>query len=453
MVVEVADIKRIPTRPDDDRLPARAAAAVREQEASSEILIGWVQLAIVLIFATLYTLAPTAEGSLSGAVRPVPIALAAYFTFTVVRLGLAYQRFTPDWFLVLSVVVDVGLLMGLIWTFHIQYDQDAPFYLKAPTLLYVFIFIAVRALRFDPRFVLIAGIVAALGWLALVGYAVAVDFDMNVITRDYVEYLTGNKILLGAEFDKVISILLVTAILTVALTRGRRLLVTAVREGVAAEDLKRFFAPEIARAITNADRAIAAGQGEARDAAVLMVDIRSFTRFAASIPSHDVIRLLAKYQAFMVPVIRRHGGTVDKFLGDGVMATFGAAAPSETYAADALRALDDLMIAADAWNDSRAEEGYTTRLAVHAAAVTGRIVFGAVGDEARLEYTVIGDPVNKVHKLEKHNKVESVRALTTEASYRLAVAQGYMPPDEKQHRPQRFIHDVQEPLDLVVMAR
>ena len=60
-------------------------------------------------------------------------------------------------------VIDIVMLMGLIWSFHIQYHQPASFYLKAPTLLYVFIFIALRALRFEPRFVLTAGLVAAAG--------------------------------------------------------------------------------------------------------------------------------------------------------------------------------------------------------------------------------------------------------------------------------------------------
>ena len=118
----------------------------------------------------------------------------------------------PAWFLTLSVAADLTLLMMLIWSFHIQYDQPASFYLKAPTLLYVFIFIALRALRFETRFVLLAGLFSALGWLALVFYVVSIDPQDNMITRDYVAYMTSNTILLGAEFDKVISILMVTGI-------------------------------------------------------------------------------------------------------------------------------------------------------------------------------------------------------------------------------------------------
>ena len=130
----------------------------------------------------------------------------------------------PAWFLTLSVAADLTLLMMLIWSFHIQYDQPASFYLKAPTLLYVFIFIALRALRFEARFVLLAGLFSALGWLALVFYVVSIDPQDNMITRDYVAYMTSNTILLGAVFDKVISILMVTGILCVALVKARKLL-------------------------------------------------------------------------------------------------------------------------------------------------------------------------------------------------------------------------------------
>ena len=69
---------------------------------------------------------------------------------------------------------------------------------------------------------------------------------------------------------------MVTGILTLALARGRRLLVSAVAEGQAAADLKRFFAPEVASAITESDRTLAAGEGDMREAAVMMVDIRGF---------------------------------------------------------------------------------------------------------------------------------------------------------------------------------
>ena len=217
---------------DERAMPARVRAELRARETSAERLIGWIQLALVVFFAVLYSLAPRAEGA--AGFNFVPLALAAYFLFTVLRVALSYRTVLPGWYLVLSIVVDVALLCGLIFSFHIQYAQPATFYLKAPTVMYFFLFIALRALRFDPRFVLVTGLVAIAGWAALVGYAILPALSEMRVTRNYVEYLTSNAILLGAELDKSIVLLGVTLLLTLALYRGRQVLVAAVREPRAA---------------------------------------------------------------------------------------------------------------------------------------------------------------------------------------------------------------------------
>ena len=87
--------------------------------------------------------------------------------------------------------------------------QPPAFYLKAPTLLYVFIFIGIRTLRYKVRFILFAGLSAAFGWLLMVLYVLYNSPADSMITRDYVHYLTSNMMLVGAEFDKIITILIV----------------------------------------------------------------------------------------------------------------------------------------------------------------------------------------------------------------------------------------------------
>jgi adenylate cyclase len=442
--------RRLGEASDSGSMPARVREAIRAQQDHSEILIGWVQFAVVTTFGILYALAPKTFSPDAG-FEPVPWALGAYTLFTLLRLVLAYRGGLPGWFLALSVVIDITLLMGLIWSFHLQYEQPASFYLKAPTILYVFIFIALRALRFEARFVLLAGVVAAFGWLLMMVYAMTVDPIDDMVTRDYVKYMTSNSILLGAEFDKMISILVVTSIIAVTLVRARRLLVRAVAEGTAARDLSRFFAPEVARQITESENRIEAGQGETREAAILNVDIRGFTVLAGTVTPSEVMELLAQYQARLVPIIQAHGGSIDKFMGDGIMATFGAAVPSDTYAADALRAIDAVIAEVDRWNIERRGTGEVP-MKVNAAVACGRVVFGAVGDETRLEYTVIGDSVNLSAKLEKHNKDEQVRALTTAKSFAAARAQGYQPTDPCEERPGRQVQGIGEPLDLVILA-
>lgn len=431
-------------------LPAPVRAAISVQQESSEILIGWIQLAVVVGFGSLYALSPKAFPP-EAELRPIPWVLGAYGAFTLLRLYLAYRRRLAPWFLALSVVADVVLLLGTIWSFHVQYMQPAAFYLKAPTVLYLFIFIAIRTLRFEPSYVILSGVAAATGWVVMVVYAVFLDGMGAPVTRDYVQYLTTNAILIGAEFDKIVSILVVTAILAIAIVRARGLLTRAVQESLAARELSRFFARDVADRITDLDRAVELGRGEVREAAILYVDIRGFSGIATEIPPDALLDLLSDYQHVVVPLIQEHGGSIDKFLGDGIMATFGATRVGGTPEADALRAVDAVTAAAAEWRRRRDAAGLVAPV-IGTAVAAGPVVFGAVGDDTRLEYTVIGAAVNLAAKLEKHTKAEGVRALTDRTTYERARAQGYARQAAPEIRPRRAVVGLEQPMDLVVLA-
>ena len=415
-------------------LSQRVLRTIAEQQSQSEKLISLVQLLIVFIFAGLYLVSP--KPALASGFVLVPWVLTAYFSFTVARATCMHLCDVPRWGVAMSIIADMLLLFGLIWSFHLQYDQPAAFYLKAPTFLYAFIFIALRVLSFEVGLVVLAGTVAAIGWLILVVYAVVDGQPGDIITRDYVAYMTSSHVLLGAEFDKVISLLLVTVVLSLAIVRTRRLLVRSVSEGAAAEDLSRFFAPEIARHITESEHRIGPGEGVMCDAAILSCDLRGFTKFAMQMPGSVVMKVLAEYEQRMVPVIQKHGGSIDKFMGDGIMATFGAAVRTNSYAADALAAVQELADASEAWRQERIDEG-KQGLDVGFAVAVGPVVFGAVGDRTRLEFTVIGDAVNLAAKLEKHTRDEGVRGLTTANCIAIAGEQGYKSPHTLELRSQR----------------
>lgn len=432
-------------------VPTRVREIVLAQESRSERLIGWIQLAVVTSFGLLYALAPRPDDTLPHRLGdPVLAVLLLYAAITVGRLVLTYKWRLPGPLVILSILADIGLLLALIWAFHERYGQAAPFSLKAPTFMYFFVFVALRTLRFDHRYVLVAGLAAAAGWLGLVG-AVLYSSGTEAITRSYVAYLSSNRVLLGAEFDKVFAILLATAVLAFAVRRGRELVVAAIRDEAALRDLSRFFGRGISDTVVHAGEELVAGTAQERDAAIMMLDIRGFTGMSSRVSARHVVELLTGLHARIIPIVRDHGGIVDKFLGDGIMITFGAVTRSNTAAADALRALDEIMAMAEVWEAQAPSHGLPRPLEVNGAVVSGPVVFAVVGASDRLEYTVIGAPVNLAAKLEKHNKVEGTRALTTFGTYRRAVHQGYtrQPPGEQ--RSARTVAD-QPAVDLVVMA-
>jgi len=286
-------------------------------------------------------------------------------------------------------------------------------------------------LRFEARFVLFTGFTAIVGWIALVYYVTTgYGGPENPYTDDFVDYMTSNTLLLHAEINKIIAIALTTIVLALAIARARHLLIRAVSEGAAASDLSRFFDPNVAARIRSAAMAVKAGEGELRDVAILNVDLRGFTRLSTELQPGDVMKLLQDYQGRVCPQIVGNGGSIDKFLGDGILASFGAVAPSPSAAADALRAADAVLAAADRWVADRQAAGLPP-LAIGLAVASGRVVFGAVGDGERLEFNVIGDAVNFAAKLEKHNKEERTRAITDGSTYALAQRQGYKPPTER----------------------
>ena len=120
-----------------------------------------------------------------------------------------------------------------------------------------------------------------------------------------------------------------------------------------------------------------------------------------------------------MPVVRAHGGNIDKFMGDGILASFGAVRASTTYAADALRCIEAILKAAGAWADARKASGLPA-LGIGIGVAHGPLVFGIIGVEDRLEYTVIGETVNLAAKLEKHNKAEHAAACATASLIALA---------------------------------
>ncbi len=398
----------------ESQIPPRVLRAIRSQQDSSEVLIGWIQLGVVITFSVLYTLAPKTFSE-DVEFAPVPWVLSTYFLFTVIRIILAHKRSMPDWLLYLSVVVDIALLFGLIWTFHVQYDQPPSFYLKAPTLLYVFIFISLRALRFEARLVAISGFVAAIGWLLMVWYVVRSDDMGDMVTRDYIEYMTSNSVLLGAEFDKVISILMVTTILAIALYRARELLVQSVVESTAARDLSRFVPTEIARQVKTSAHVMTAGEGEVRETTIFFADVEGFTTISENMSPSELIAALNEFWTAVAEPIERFGGVINQFQGDAILASFNLPQTDEEHAANAVRAA--VTIQQVLRNRSF---GSGLRLRSRIGLNTGVVVGGLVGTVDRLSYTVLGDEVNLASRLEQLNKEYGTQILISESTYRLA---------------------------------
>ena len=405
-------------------LPDRVRSRLRDRERANEILVRLIQLSIVLMFSVLYALA--AKTGQQADFQPVPYVLAAYLIFSSIGLIWAIRRELPNWAVYFSILIDFGLLYLLMVSFHFQYEQPASFILKAPTLLYVFIFISLRALRLEWKFVAAAGLIAAAGWILVVLYVTRADPNEAMITTSYVEYLTSNSILIGAEVDKIISILAVTGILALVVNASSNLLITAVSEQTAASDFSRFFDKRIAQGIRGSEVSLEAGRGERREMAIINIDIRGFSGLAADREPGEVLKILSAYQGRVVPLLQENGAIIDKFMGDGIMATVGMDdSESKSVARRAIESAESILLDSQRWHREVEEISAAGPVQIGIGIASGPVSFGAVGQGDRLEMTVIGAPVNTSAKLEKHNKVLGTTCIVQQKVWNQAVTEGY----------------------------
>jgi class 3 adenylate cyclase len=135
------------------------------------------------------------------------------------------------------------------------------------------------------------------------------------------------------------------------------------------------------------------------DATVLMSDLRGFTSLAEALSPAEVLAFLNTVQGAFAAAVEARGGTVDKFLGDGMLAVFGAPDPLDDHAARALGAARDIQAVMAAINLDRAQRG-DPAVRVGVGLHSGSVVTGVLGSGARLEFTVIGDTVNVASRLQ-----------------------------------------------------
>jgi adenylate cyclase len=154
---------------------------------------------------------------------------------------------------------------------------------------------------------------------------------------------------------------------------------------------------------------------------VLFADLRGFTSFAERRAPEEVVSLLNGYFTRMNEVVERHHGLIDKFLGDGLMALFGAPLATEDDAGNALQAAIEMVEALEALNVEVAARGLP-QLDVGIGINTGTVVAGNMGSPNRLNYTVVGDGVNLAARIEGLTKRAefSTHIIATDAAIRAA---------------------------------
>ncbi len=172
------------------------------------------------------------------------------------------------------------------------------------------------------------------------------------------------------------------------------------RERQARDRLERYHSPAVIEAVLS-DSGVDRESVTLTETTILFADIVGFTARCESLPPEDVAAFLNQFFSIAADVIFKHGGTLDKFIGDAVMAFFGAPLPQADHAERAVRSAVELLSALDVWNAKRESEGLD-RVEVRVAVNSGPVVVGDIGSATRVDYTVLGNTVNVTARLEEH---------------------------------------------------
>ena len=421
--------------------------AIQKEEDRSEKLIGILQFSFVVMMGVFYTIAPKGfSESASVLFRPVPVVLGIYAILLLIRMLFSILNRMHGAVLYVFVVVDFVLLIALIWSYHLQYQQPISVSFKAPTYVFLFLFIALRSLRFDVGYIIVAFCAGTVGWLGMLIYSFY--FGNVEVTSSFVEYATSDTLLIGAEIERLIGLVITGIVLAIGVWRSRAMLTFSQQQSMAVQSMSNFFSPEIAERIAKDGDSLRPGVGQTRTAVSMQIDLRAFTKFSIAHEPSEVMKTLSSYQARLVPLIIKHGGSIDKYLGDGILVHFGAVDDDPNFVANSFRTAEAIIFEMKKWNAERAQQNIP-QLGFGVGSSLGEVVFGTVGDNNRLEFTVIGRSVNGASKYQDHNKKLKTMFLSTKRTYQTAIQQGYQPTLQYKKYEQQQVVGLPDAVDLV----
>jgi adenylate cyclase len=326
------------------------------------------------------------------------------------------------------------------WPIGMQFRFDS--------FIYFFIFLATATLAYSWRTVIAIGFWTSALWAVAVGWAYlqpeshaalservreAVGADIRMF-----EIIDPSSIGFGARFQQVTVFIIVAAILALMVRRSNALLIS--HAGIEREraNLARYFSPNVVNELSGNDEPLT--RVRTQDVAVLFADIVGFTAYADRRDPKEVIDTLRQFHERMEREVFQHGGTLDKYLGDGLMATFGTPFAGDSDALNALRCARAMIGSIAELNrerSNRTEPPIQVSVGLH----YGQVVLGDIGLN-RLEFAVIGTTVNAASRLEALTREFGCAIVVSDALVRQARS-------ESNHSSADFALLVEQPAQII----
>lgn len=345
------------------------------------------------------------------------VALGFYFLNTFVHAQIL-KKSKGHWktkYDYISLFIDNVLISITIFNWYVLKGQGNPnFLVKSPLVVFYLLPLSLSLFQYRFSLVLFSFVCFLLSYYGFI--VIASLNSQSIFSLDWFKYVLGNEIILSDALVTKPSIYLVLVFaISYAIFRSLRMLLKFAAAESQKTTLSRYFSPDLVSEIVSEPEVIS--KGKRQKVTVLFSDIRGFTQFSEPMDPEELSFFLTEFRRRMVRAIFKYKGSLDKFVGDAVMATFGTPSPSETEGEDsknAVLAAKSMLDELKQWNKERVAEGLTD-IKIGIGIHTGEVFCGSIGSEERMEYTVIGDTVNTASRIESACKDLGVTFLISEA--------------------------------------
>ena len=337
--------------------------------------------------------------------------LAVFMATAFAHFGLAKSHYGRTWHTFALHAVDAGLLTFILVVPNpllvaaIDYQWPLATMFRFENFLWYFVLVALATLgSYSPRVLLWTGAVSVIAWS--IGFFwvmmmpdTLIDAPTFADSRGRLErFLDPNFLSVNLRLQEAVTMMIVASILAVAAWRSRKMVTREIMANRERSNLARYFPPNIVDQLADSDNPF--GEIRTQSVAVLFADIVGFTHLAEQASPQEIVEGLRAFHRRTTRLVFENSGTLDKFLGDGVMATFGTPTESAADAGNALACARELIAEIAEWNQLRKASGFpAVRLSI--GVHFGSVVLGDIGTERRLEYAVLGDTVNVASRLEE----------------------------------------------------
>ncbi|MEX0922511.1 MAG: adenylate/guanylate cyclase domain-containing protein [Rhodovibrionaceae bacterium] len=348
----------------------------------------------------------------------LPYLLLAFALSGLLQLWLYRRDIAQPWAKYVFVFEDFALLtVAILGTTLDAYTPWPPqMAYRLDNFSFFYIFIAVTVFSYSPALVVWAGVSVAItwglgiAWIVLAeGALTGADFDGSARTLESLAFFLDPRfVYLEGRIQEIAVAFLVCCLLAAMVRRARRLVLRQAEAERARGNLARYFSPNMVDRLAGSDGPLK--EVKTQKAAVLFADIVGFTAISEKLAPEQVMALLRRFHQGAADTVFRHGGTIDKFIGDAVMATFGTPEAGPRDASQALACALEIERSLERLNEELRADGLPP-IAVGIGLHYGPVVTGDIGGEGRFEFAVIGDSVNVASRLQELTRGLKIRML------------------------------------------